>query len=206
MSRLDHEIESLKILRNHPHVVQLEEVLEDNKNIYLRMELLGGGSLTDLVRLYPTQTLPENVTRYYMRQLFETLAYCHSMGICHRDVRLENMLLDNNAKLKLSDFGQSGVFAAHWDLFATTLVGSIYNLSPEQVLGVCYSGQKIDVWSAGIAMFCLLVGCPPFFEADSTELLSSIVNCKHLYQIQKNAPLIQKELIALEYNTLHSFF
>eukprot|EP00189_Rhodosorus_marinus_P001026 CAMPEP_0113969974 /NCGR_PEP_ID=MMETSP0011_2-20120614/10745_1 /TAXON_ID=101924 /ORGANISM="Rhodosorus marinus" /LENGTH=783 /DNA_ID=CAMNT_0000983951 /DNA_START=400 /DNA_END=2752 /DNA_ORIENTATION=- /assembly_acc=CAM_ASM_000156 len=175
MSRLDHEIESLKMLTGHPHVVELEEVLEDDENMYLRMELLGGGSLIDIVRLYPNNLLPEEVARYYMRQLFETLECCHSLGICHRDVRLENMLLDNKAKLKLGDFGQSGVFTAAWDMFSTTLVGSVYSLSPEQVLGMCYSGRKIDVWSAGVSMYCLLVGHPPFYDLDSTDLLTSIV-------------------------------
>lgn len=87
----------------------------------------------DLSRLYPDEQVPESLARKYMRQLFEVLAYCNDKGICHRDVRLENLLLDNDANLKLTDFGQSGKFSGTWDVFATTLVGSVFSLSPEQV-------------------------------------------------------------------------
>eukprot|EP00186_Timspurckia_oligopyrenoides_P002496 CAMPEP_0182445564 /NCGR_PEP_ID=MMETSP1172-20130603/3647_1 /TAXON_ID=708627 /ORGANISM="Timspurckia oligopyrenoides, Strain CCMP3278" /LENGTH=993 /DNA_ID=CAMNT_0024641361 /DNA_START=267 /DNA_END=3248 /DNA_ORIENTATION=+ len=176
MSRLDREIQSLHTVAGHANIVSLHEVLENEESLFLVMELCGGGSLIDILRLYPDERLPEDVARFYLRQLFEALAFCHSHGVCHRDVRLENMLLSNNGVLKLTDFGHSGIYSPGWDIFQTSLVGSIYNLSPEQIAGSCYSGEKIDVWSAGIALYTLLVGRPPFMHEDNAQLLNVIMS------------------------------
>lgn len=176
MSRLDREIQSLMAAR-HEHIVALKEVLDSETNLFLVMELCGGGSLVDIVRLYPEERMPEETARFFMRQVFEALAFCHRNGICHRDVRLDNLLLDNAGNVKITDFGHSGIYIPGWDLFSTSLVGSVYNLSPEQITGQLYSGEKIDIWSAGVAVYCLLVGRPPFFEPDVTPLLESITKC-----------------------------
>lgn len=176
MSRLDREIQSLMAAR-HEHIVALKEVLDSQTNLFLVMELCGGGSLVDIVRLYPEERMPEETARFFMRQVFEALAFCHRNGICHRDVRLDNLLLDNAGNVKITDFGHSGIYTPGWDLFSTSLVGSVYNLSPEQITGQLYSGEKIDIWSAGVAVYCLLVGRPPFFEPDVTPLLESITKC-----------------------------
>lgn len=176
MSRLDREIQSLMAAR-HDHIVALHEVLDSEANLFIVMELCGGGSLVDIVRLYPEERMPEETARFFMRQVFGALAFCHQNFICHRDVRLDNLLLDNAGNVKVTDFGHSGIYTPGWDLFSTSLVGSLYNLSPEQVCGQCYSGEKIDVWSAGVAVYCLLVGRPPFFEPDVQPLLDRIRNC-----------------------------
>eukprot|EP00177_Eucheuma_denticulatum_P008543 GFKZ01015551.1.p1 GENE.GFKZ01015551.1~~GFKZ01015551.1.p1 ORF type:complete len:1193 (+),score=192.35 GFKZ01015551.1:114-3581(+) len=176
LSRLDREIQSLMAAR-HTHIVALEEVLESKNNLFIVMELCGGGSLVDIVRLYPEERMPEETARFFMRQLFEALAFCHRNGICHRDIRLDNLMLDNNGNVKITDFGHSGIYTPGWDIFSTSLVGSVYNLSPEQVLGNLYSGEKIDIWSAGVAVYCLLVGRPPFFEPEVTPLLERITAC-----------------------------
>ncbi|GAB0490998.1 hypothetical protein MMPV_002241 [Pyropia vietnamensis] len=173
LSRLDREIQSLTVVQ-HPNVVSLEEVLDSEDNTFLVMTLCGGGSLIDIVRLYPEERMPEATARFYLRQLFDALAYCHANGICHRDVRLDNIMLGNSGVLKLTDFGHSGIYTPGWDLFSTSLVGSIFNLSPEQIAGRCYSGEKIDVWSAGVLVYCLLVGHPPFYDSDTRKLIDSI--------------------------------
>eukprot|EP00173_Palmaria_palmata_P000828 Plantae.Rhodophyta-Palmaria_palmata.ctg1423.p1 GENE.Plantae.Rhodophyta-Palmaria_palmata.ctg1423~~Plantae.Rhodophyta-Palmaria_palmata.ctg1423.p1 ORF type:complete len:575 (+),score=92.84 Plantae.Rhodophyta-Palmaria_palmata.ctg1423:206-1726(+) len=118
--------------------------------------------------------MPERVARFYLRQILEGLSHCHQKGICHRDVRLDNILLDNAGLVKITDFGHSKMFTSGWDWHSSTLVGSIYNLSPEQIAGAVYSGEKIDIWSTGVAVFTLLVGRPPFHDADSVQLLENI--------------------------------
>lgn len=176
LSRLDREIESLMAAK-HEHIVALQEVLDSEDNLFIVMELCGGGSLVDMVRLYPKERMPEDTARFFMRQVFEALAFCHRNGICHRDVRLENLMLDNAGNVKITDFGHSGTFTPGWDLFSTALVGSLYNISPEQISGQLYSGEKIDVWSAGVTVFCLLVGLPPFYEPDVNSLMTRITAC-----------------------------
>lgn len=173
LSRLDREIQSL-MASKHQHIVALEEVLDSENNIFIVMELCGGGSMMDIVRLYPEERMPEETARFFMRQVFEALAYCHENGVCHRDIRLDNLMLDNCGNAKITDFGHSGMYAPGWDIFSTSLVGSVYNLSPEQVIGQAYSGEKIDIWSAGVAVYCLLVGRPPFYDPDVNSLLEKI--------------------------------
>lgn len=174
LSRLDREIASLMAAK-HQNIVELEEVLDSHDNIFIVMELCGGGSMVDIVRLYPKERMPEETARFFVRQFFEALDFCHRNGICHRDVRLDNLMLDNAGNVKITDFGHSGIYTPGWDLFSTSLVGSVYNLSPEQILGKVYSGEKIDVWSAGVAVYCLLVGRPPFLEPDVNSLLELII-------------------------------
>lgn len=175
-SRLDREISSLSMAAQK-NIVDLLEVLDSDENVFIVMELCGGGSLEDIVLLYPDERIPENIARNYLRQLFEALAFLHRNGICHRDIRLDNLMLDNKGVLKITDFGHSGVYHAGWDIFETTLVGSVYNLSPEQIEGRLYSGEKIDVWSGGIVAYCMLVGRPPFVDADVNIFLRSIQTC-----------------------------
>ncbi|GJQ10753.1 hypothetical protein GpartN1_g2544.t1 [Galdieria partita] len=176
LSRLDREIHVMTML-DHPNIVRLEEVIESDDNLYLIMELCGGGSLFSKrsSRSGYVNPLDEDTARFYLHQLFEGLAYCHERGVAHRDLRLDNLMLDNDGNLKITDFGHAGVFKKGWDLFSTTLVGSLYHLSPEQIKGVCYSGEKIDVWSSGVVVYCLLVGQPPFRANDVSELLNDIV-------------------------------
>lgn len=178
LSRLDREIQSLMAAK-HEHIVSLEQVLESETNIFIVMELCGGGSMVDIVRLYPEERMPEETARFFMRQVFGALEFCHAKGICHRDVRLENFMLDNAGNVKVTDFGHSGMFSPNWDLFSTLLVGSVHNLSPEQIRGQVYSGEKIDIWSAGVAVYCLLVGHPPFLEPDVNLLMQRIVECSY---------------------------
>lgn len=174
LSRLDREIASLASA-GHENIVELMEVLDSEENVFIVMELCGGGSLVDIVMLYNDERIPETHARFYCRQLFEALAFLHRNGICHRDIRLDNLMLSNDGVLKITDFGHSGVYQPGWDLFSTTLVGSVYNLSPEQIEGKAYSGEKIDVWSAGIVLYCILVGHPPFFDSDTNTFLNSIL-------------------------------
>ena len=137
-SKIDLEIKAMLMLR-HPNVVRLFKVLESNNKIYLVMELCGGGTLADMVRIKP---LSESLARFYMRQLIPAIRYCHQQGVIHRDIKLENLLLTNRGNLKISDFGHAGIYRQGWDLFSTSLVGSLWHISPEQVSGTVYKGQK----------------------------------------------------------------
>jgi serine/threonine protein kinase/Ca2+-binding EF-hand superfamily protein len=179
MSSVDREIQALKA-GAHAHIVELVQVLESAENMFLILGLCGGGSLANIVQLYPDHRMPERTARFYVRQILEALAFCHEKGICHRDVRLDNILLDNAGMVKVTDFGHSKTFSVGWDLHSSTLVGSIYNLSPEQVAGQLYSGEKIDIWSTGVAVYCLLVGRPPFHDLDTVKLLENISSCTFL--------------------------
>eukprot|EP00871_Galdieria_phlegrea_P003675 jgi/Galph1/4308/GphlegSOOS_G2958.1 len=194
LSRLDREIHVMTML-DHPNIVRLEEVIESENILYLVMELCDGGSLFSKRSSLSgyVEPLNESAARFYLRQLFEGLGYCHERGVAHRDLRLDNLMLDNDGNLKITDFGHAGVFKKGWDLFSTTLVGSLYHLSPEQIKGICYSGEKVDMWSSGVVAHCLLVGHPPFRATDVSELLNDITQGN--YEIPNHLSPEAQELI-----------
>lgn len=175
MSQLDCEIQAMTMLR-HTNVVQLEEVIESDDHIYLVMELCGGGNLYEQL---DGKGLPEPLCRFYFTQLCDAICYCHQSGVCHRDLRLENLLLDDGANLKVADFGQARIFKKGWDLFSTQLVGSLQHISPEQTQGHCYSGEKIDTWSAGIILYVMLTGLMPFAANNVHQLFDVIREAKY---------------------------
>lgn len=93
-------------------------------------------------------------------------------------MKLENLLLDNEGVVHVSDFGHAGIFQVGWDLFSTA-VGSLYHLSPEQINGECYSGEKTDTWAIGVALYRMVTGKPPFFSSDINQLLDDIKNVNY---------------------------
>eukprot|EP01117_Protostelium_nocturnum_P013427 TRINITY_DN5007_c0_g1_i1.p1 TRINITY_DN5007_c0_g1~~TRINITY_DN5007_c0_g1_i1.p1 ORF type:complete len:859 (-),score=265.14 TRINITY_DN5007_c0_g1_i1:108-2684(-) len=174
MSRVDCEIKAMLML-DHPNIVKLYEVLESEDHVFFVMELCGGGALSD----HTDEPLAEEVARFYFIQLIKAVKYCHSIGVVHRDLKLENLLLDNNGDLKVTDFGHAGIFSKGWDVFSTGMVGSLWHISPEQLNGTPYSGEKIDLWAIGILLYRLLVGRPPFFLADPNEFIDAIQNLNY---------------------------
>lgn len=105
-SQLKREIAIMKILR-HPHIVELKEVLQSKKNIYIVLELITGGELFD--RIAKEKKFEEPVARRYFQQIVTGISYCHSQGIAHRDLKPENLLLDETDSIKISDFGLSAL-------------------------------------------------------------------------------------------------
>lgn len=187
LTKVEFEIEAMKSL-SHPNIVQLFDVVVSGSSIYLFLELCGGGSLTEEWTMQ-SQTrqmtgaggsgsgtrMPEPVAKYFFVQLMAGLEYCHFHMVCHRDLRLENLLLDNAGHLKISDFGQARIFRKGWDVFSSDLVGSLYHLAPEQVKGKAYAGRSVDIWSAGVILYALLCGRMPFWAGSVPRLFDQIM-------------------------------
>jgi serine/threonine protein kinase len=112
-------------------------------------------------------------------------------------LRLENLLLDNNGNLKISDFGQARIFSPGWDLFQTQVVGSLYHLSPEQIQGKVYSGEKVDIWNGGIILYSFLTSKLPFCSANVQEMLKDISNVNFEYPVETPLSDEAKELIGM---------
>jgi len=164
IAELEREVRAMLKL-SHPRVVQLHGVFETGSHVYLVMELADGGSLEDYVS--DVGPVPEAQVRFVARQLFDTLAFAHSCGVCHRDLKLQNLLLSANGDLKLADFGHAGLYSEGWDMFATGAVGSLWHVAPEQLNGQVYSGEKLDAWSAVVCLYRLTSGgLPPFCASE----------------------------------------
>ncbi|KAF2297992.1 hypothetical protein GH714_006872 [Hevea brasiliensis] len=154
------EILILQHLTGQPNIVEFKGAYEDRQNVHLVMELCSGGELFD--RITAKGSYSEVEAAAIMRQIVNVVHACHFMGVMHRDLKPENFLLVNkeeNSPLKATDFGLS-VFIEQEKVY-TDIVGSAYYVAPE-VLNRNY-GKEIDVWSAGIILYILLSGVPPFW-------------------------------------------
>nr|XP_046229739.1 hormonally up-regulated neu tumor-associated kinase homolog [Scatophagus argus] len=145
----------------HPHVVVLLETLETENSYYMAMELCAGGDLMD--RICERKRLEEREVRRYTRQILSAVEHLHKHGIVHRDLKIENFLLDEHNNIKIVDFGLSNTLKAEslsLELL-NTQCGSPAYAAPELLAHRKY-GPKVDVWSVGVSMFAMLTGTLPF--------------------------------------------
>eukprot|EP01051_Picozoa_sp_SAG22_P013007 SAG22_NODE_1410_length_4481_cov_10.703788_4_plen_455_part_00 len=151
------EIGTMAQLR-HPNVIQLLEVIYDGELVYIIMELAAGGEL--FAKLSDEGRFGEPTANRYFGQLCSGVAYMHARGVCHRDLKLENLLLDGSgATLKLTDFG----FAKNYtDSAPKTCIGTAVYVAPEVLRLEPYDGPKVDAWAAGVILYTMLVGGYPF--------------------------------------------
>ncbi|KAK2885455.1 hypothetical protein QQF64_021179 [Cirrhinus molitorella] len=148
-------------LIRHPNIVLLLETLETENCYYMAMELCGGGDLMD--RICERKRLEEREVRRYTRQILSAVEHLHRHGIVHRDLKIENFLLDEHNNIKIVDFGLSNTLKA--DSLSLELLntqcGSPAYAAPELLAHRKY-GPKVDVWSVGVSMFAMLTGTLPF--------------------------------------------
>ncbi|XP_010072930.1 PREDICTED: hormonally up-regulated neu tumor-associated kinase [Pterocles gutturalis] len=144
----------------HPNIAQLLDILETENSYYLVMELCPGGNL--MHKIYEKKRLEEHEARKYIRQLMLAVEHLHRAGVVHRDLKIENLLLDEDNNIKLIDFGLSNCagILGYSDPFSTQC-GSPAYAAPELLARKKY-GPKIDVWSIGVNMYAMLTGTLPF--------------------------------------------
>ncbi|PWZ30440.1 CBL-interacting protein kinase 4 [Zea mays] len=168
--RVLREVTAMRRLR-HPNVLRLHEVLATRSRIYLVMELAPGGDLLSKIAALPRRRLPEHAVRRVFGQLVAALSYCHARGVAHRDVKPQNVLLDGNGALKVSDFGLSALpDSLRDDGRLHTACGTPAYAAPEVLRRKAYDGAKADAWSCGVILFVLLAGHLPFDDANITDM------------------------------------
>ncbi|KAJ3380139.1 hypothetical protein HDU84_006155 [Entophlyctis sp. JEL0112] len=157
--RLLREISIMQSL-DHPYILKLLDVIETDYYIGLVMEPCLGGELFDYI--VRRNFLPEADAVRFFAQIIVGVSYLHSVGIVHRDLKLENILLDENENIIIADFGfASETVRNNSDLLATSC-GSPAYAAPELVLKDSYSGVAADIWSCGVILYSMLAGYLPF--------------------------------------------
>ena len=181
VASLKSEIQIL-IKLDHPNIIKLYEIYENDNYIYLVMELCTGGELFDRIiqKTEQGKQFTEKEVANIFQQMMSAINYCHSNKIVHRDLKPENLLLatqDENSPIKVIDFGMSRIFNNKQAMFDK--VGTAYYISPEVLDG--FYDEKCDIWSAGVILYILLCGYPPFNGNDDDEIFESIKKRKFVY-------------------------
>ena len=163
--RILQEILILKKL-NHKNVVRLLEVFENKKNMFLVMEHMHQGDLNHYLKLQTGGFLNEETARNFFKQILDGLFCIHSNNILHRDVKLENLLVDNKNTVKICDFGISTLVMPGKKMSEQS--GTPTYMAPELIKGVEYEGFSSDVWSLGVVLYAMLTGELPFESKKNT--------------------------------------
>ena len=175
---------------DHPSIIKLYEIYEDKRHIYLIMEECLGGELFERIlnKMDSGKMYSEKEAAIIFKQLMSAISYCHSQGISHRDLKPENILFltkDENSPIKVIDFGLSKIFGEIAPIqhnkkqkkkAMETRVGTAYYVSPE-VLNGKYD-EKCDIWSAGVILYIMLSGDPPFNGDNDNEIYRNIMKKK----------------------------
>lgn len=159
---------------NHPNISKLFEVIDKRTNVTLVMEMCNGKNLYHFIKKKASQKLDEGEAKNIFRQIVSGVSYLHKRGVSHRDLKLDNILIDpTNANLvKIIDFGFSVPCKASDKL--TVFCGTPHFMDPDIVKKNSYNGHAADVWAVGVMLFICLTGKYPFFAEFEADLYRKI--------------------------------
>ena len=190
MKKILYETDLMKKL-NHPNITKILEVFEDDDYILITMEYINGGNLFSFVK--KRRKLSEKTAKYLFKQIILGIQHIHSHKIVHRDIKLENILIDLNNNIKICDFGIGKILTYKKQLLYDKCGTPMY-MAPEILLSSKnhgYEGYPVDIWSAGISLYIMLSGTLPFNlknnESSSMDE-SSENNIELQYSIINNEP------------------
>lgn len=174
VERVAREVYILKLIR-HQHVVQLYEIIETSRQLYLIMEYASGGELFDYI--VASGRIQEPEACRFFRQIVEGVEEIHKMNVVHRDLKPENLLLDEHCDIKIVDFGLSNTYRDGQLL--KTACGSPCYAAPEMIAGKEYVPSLCDIWSCGVILFAMLCGYLPFEDQNTAALYRKILAAEY---------------------------
>ena len=171
LKQVEHTLNEKHILEvvDMPFLVNMLGAFQDSVNLYFVMEYVAGGELFSLLRR--SQRFPNQTAKFYAAQVVLAFEYLHSKDIVYRDLKPENLLVDSNGYLKITDFG----FAKYVTDVTWTLCGTPDYLAPEIIQSKGY-GRAVDWWALGVLIYEMLAGYPPFFDDDHVRLYEKILS------------------------------
>ena len=172
---VEREIVVMKLI-DHPNILKLYDVWETSSSLYLVLEYVQGGELFDYLCNEGRRPTHEGLD--YFQQIISAVDYCHRFNIAHRDLKLENILIDDKSNIKIADFGMAAWQDSSRGNLLRTSCGSPHYAAPEVISGKPYDGRAADIWSCGIILYALLAAKLPFDDDDCPTLLQKIANGK----------------------------
>jgi len=194
--KLGHEIAILQKL-DHQHIIKCFGGGLDQSHAYLVMPLAKEGDLFEYVNGCGKLEAKEALRIF--KQLTSAVNYLHGRGYIHRDLKLENVLLDENRDVLLGDFG----YVVAWTPFAKQYksCGSFLYAAPELLAGRPYTGPEADIWSLGVCLYVMLTGCFPFTREERTKMTSAMrrgkpIDCRLVFAEEDKVPAEVRELLS----------
>ncbi|KAK6915350.1 Protein kinase domain [Dillenia turbinata] len=190
---LDKETKIMNHVVGYENIVNLVDVFEDETHLYMILDLCQEQTLYDRI-LQINRSFSETEACAIFTQLIGAIGHCHRRGVAHRDLKPDNILFDQWNNLKLADFG-----SADWvngDEKMEGIVGTPYYVAPEVILGREYN-EKVDVWSAGVILYIMLAGIPPFYGESPEEIFEAVIrgNLRFPPRIFRSVSSSAKDLI-----------
>jgi len=170
LKQVEHTINEKKILDqiDHPFLVKMYGTFQDDHNLYMIMEYVVGGELFTYLRR--NQRFSVEMSKFYAAEVVCAFEYMHSKNIAYRDLKPENLLLDSDGHIKITDFG----FAKVVPDITWTLCGTPDYLAPEIIQGKGY-GKSVDWYALGVLIYEMIAGYPPFYDEDHFRLYEKIL-------------------------------
>ena len=182
---IEREINILKTLK-HPNVLQLISAIETEHQIFIITEYIKGVELSQYLLIHKNITEKEICT--YFKQLISGIEYLHTLGICHRDIKTENLIIEQKTKqIKIIDFGFSNKYSDKPNKLLSSTCGSPCYSAPEMLEGQLYKGSGVDIWSAGVVLYVMLFKKLPFWDETKKLLYKKII--KGVYHFPNNVKI-----------------
>ncbi|ORC92703.1 protein kinase A catalytic subunit [Trypanosoma theileri] len=195
MKQVDHILAESSILQevNHPFIVNMLKGFMDDDRLYILLEYVVGGELFSHLR--KAGKFPNDVAKFYSAEVVLAFEYLHSCNIVYRDLKPENLLLDAQGNIKITDFG----FAKRVNERTFTLCGTPEYLAPEVIQSKGHN-KAVDWWALGILLYEMLVGYPPFFDESPFKIYEKILEGKLQFPrwVELRARDLIKNLLALD--------
>ncbi|XP_057961076.1 phosphoenolpyruvate carboxylase kinase 1-like [Malania oleifera] len=165
---IENEPKLMLHVASHPNILHLRSVYEDDHFLHMVVDLCES---SDLFERIAARTFSEPEAAAVLQPLADALSHCHRHGVAHRDVKPDNVLFDSRGRLKLADFGSGECFSEGRCMRG--IVGTPYYVAPEVIMGKDYN-EKVDVWSAGVILYIMLAGVPPFLGESAAETFEAV--------------------------------